>query len=86
MLKILGILFVILLSSKAFSHEFEVVVSDKITGEMAVERCIDEAELNMITSYLVNLNDPSVNFSVKKINMPVSVMAKKLGGGEGGGD
>lgn len=86
MLKIIGILSSILLSSNAFSHEFEVIISDELTGEIVVEKCANELEVNDVTKQVRNLNDESVKFFVNRIKMPVGLMGVKRGGGEGGGD
>lgn len=86
MLKNIGIIILLSLSLNVFAHEFEVKVFDQMTGEVAIEKCANETELNTITTYLYDLKDESVKFSIKKINMPVGVMAIKRGGGEGGGD
>ncbi len=86
MLRIIGILFTLVLSSNAFSQEYIVVVSDDVTGEVVVEKCENEAELNAVSNYIKEFQDGSLSISVKKLKMPISVMAIKKGGGEGSGD
>lgn len=86
MLKNIGIIILLSISSNVFAHEFEVLISDELTGEMALEKCANDTELNTVTNYLESLNDESVKFSVKRINLPVEAMFIKRGGGEGGGD
>lgn len=86
MLKNIGIFILLSLSLNVFAHEFEVKVFDQITGEVAIEKCANETELNTVTNYLNDLNDDSIKFTVKKIILPMSIMAIKRGGGEGSGD
>jgi hypothetical protein len=85
MLKTIGFLAFMTLSSSAFSHEYEVVIFDELNGEVVVEKCANEAELNNVVNYAESLKDSSVKFSVKKI-FSIQVTAIKRGGGEGGTD
>jgi hypothetical protein len=85
MLKIIGILALIALSTNAFSHEYEVVISDDLTGEVVVEKCANEVEVKNAFEYVQSLKDESVKFSVKRL-FSIGVMAVKKGGGEGGTD
>ena len=84
MLKIIGILSLLSLSTNVFSHEYEVVISDDITGEVVVEKCANEGEVKNIFEYVKSIKDESVKFSVKRILSPGVMAVKK--GGEGGGD
>ena len=84
MLKIIGILTLISLSTAAFSHEYEVTISDDLTGELLVEKYADVIEVNSAYDYVQSLKDESVKFSVKRI-FSIGVMAVKKGG-EGGTD
>ena len=86
MLKILGIISILLVSTTASSHEYEVVVLDQVTGETASGKCANEIELNDLKAQIKNLNDKSVKLSVKKISQSMDAMAIKKGGGEGSGD
>lgn len=86
MLKNVGIIILLSISSNVFAHEFEINIFDQVTEEVAVEKCANETELNTVTNYLNDLNDDSIKFTVKKINLPSSIMAVKRGGGEGGTD
>ena len=86
MLKILGIMSIFIISTAAFSHEYEVVVLDQVTGETASGKCANEIELIDLKTQIKNLNDKSVKLSVKKISQSMDAMAIKKGGGEGGGD
>jgi len=85
MLKNILILTLISLSSNVFSHEYEVVISDDLTGEVFVEKCVNEFEVNNVIDYVQSFKDESVKFSVKRL-FSLEVMAVKKGGGEGGGD
>lgn len=84
MLKIIGIFALISLSTRAFSHEYEVVISDEVTGEVVVETYVNEVEVKSAFEYVQNLKDESVKFSVKKLSS-IGVMGVKKGG-EGGTD
>lgn len=85
MLKTMGILVLISLTSNAFSNEYEVTLYDQLNGEVVVEKCINESELSDVINYAESLNDKLVKYSVKKL-FPTGVMAIKKSGGEGGGD
>lgn len=86
MLKYIGIIVMLSVSSFAQSHEYQVVILDKITGETQVENCLNESELISLKEYVSNINDGSLGLSVKKIIAPNNTFMAKVGGGEGGGD
>jgi hypothetical protein len=86
MLKNIGLFILLSLSSRAFSHEYEVVISDQVTGEVALEKCANEAELSDLKVLVRDLKDDAVRMSVKRMSKSVEVMAIKKGGGEGGVD
>ncbi|MBC7540159.1 MAG: hypothetical protein H7281_15145 [Bacteriovorax sp.] len=85
MLRTIGILVFLSISSNAFSHEYEVTLSDQLNGEVVIEKCANEIELNNVVDYAESLNNSSLKFSVKKL-IPIQIMAIKKGGGEGSGD
>jgi hypothetical protein len=84
MLKIIGILGLLSLSTNAFSHEYVVAIFDELTGEVVVEKCADEVELNAVVDYAQSLKDESVKLSIKKIFSLETLAIKR--GGEGSGD
>lgn len=84
MLKIIGVLALLSLSTNAFSDEYLVVISDEITGDVVVQKCANEVELNTVVDYAQSLKDESVKLSVKKL-FSIGTRAIKRGG-EGSGD
>lgn len=85
MLKIIGTIVLLSISSMGYSHEYEVIVSDKITGEVQVESFASTSELRDVKSYFRSLEDGFVDFNVSKFNGE-TVTRVKMGGGEGAGD
>lgn len=85
MLKIIGTIAFLTLSSMVYSHEYEVLVSDKITGEVQVENFASSSELSDVKGYLKSLEDSTVHFEVRKFNGE-TVTRVRMGGGEGSGD
>jgi len=86
MLKNIGILAIIFLSTSAYSQEYEVQIFDSITNEVAIETCANTAELNEVTREIADLNDGALKFSVRKIGNSIGIMRARMGGGEGSGD
>ena len=86
MLKNIGLIILLSISANVFAHEYEVVISDQATGEVAVEKCANETELSDLKILVKNLKDDSVSIAVKKLGKSFGVMAIKKGGGEGGTD
>jgi len=84
MLKIIGILALLSFSTNSFSHEYVVVISDELTGDVVSQKCANEIELNAVVDYAQSLKDESVKLSVKKL-FPIGTRAIKRGG-EGSGD
>lgn len=83
MLKIIGILSALALTTNIYSSEYEVVITDDLTGELLVESCSNELELSNVINYVQSLKDESVNLSVRKLSTGITPMKV---GGEGGGD
>ena len=87
MLKYIAVIVLILINLKSNANEYEVTISDAITGERVIQDCANESELNATTEYIQSLNDSAVSVIIKKKHMPMTVFAVKRGGGEeGGGD
>jgi hypothetical protein len=84
MLKIIGILSLAILSVNTYAYEYEVVISDDLTGDVLVESCANELELNDVVDYAQSLKNESVKFSVRKL-ISIGPVVMKVGG-EGGGD
>lgn len=85
MLKIIGMIIILSLSTNLFAHEYEVQIHDNQTGELLFEKCANESELNTVTNFLTNHTDSSIEFRVRKMGFN-TVDAIKRGGGEGGTD
>ncbi len=84
MLKIISLITLLTLSSNLFAHEYEVEISDTVTGETQIEKCANENELNVVANDLINLNNNGIEFTVRKMNSITTDTVKS--GGEGGGD
>lgn len=85
MLKTIGIIGILALSTNLFAHEYEVQIHDYQTGEFQIEKCANEGELNTVTNFLINHTDSSIEFRVKKTGFNTADAIKR-GGGEGSGD
>ncbi|RPJ76225.1 MAG: hypothetical protein EHM20_07760 [Alphaproteobacteria bacterium] len=85
MLKTIGMIMGFFLAASAYAHEYEVQILDNSTGEIQTENCADKNELNLVTNFLSNHSDGSIEFTVRKINS-FTTDAIKRGGVEGGGD
>jgi hypothetical protein len=85
MLKYIGILILLSLSTILNASEYHVIISDNETGEVQVQKCANENELIQVTNFLGNLNTDAINYQIKKVKFS-SINAVKKGGGEGGTD
>lgn len=87
MLKNITLLLLITLTSPIFASEYEVVITDEVTGEKLVQNNANESDIKTAKQYVQSLNDSFVSITIKKKEIPMSVFAIKMkGGGEGGGD
>ena len=85
MLKIIGIITALVSPLVTQAGFYELVISDYSTDQVQVEEVYSEIELRRITDYLLDLEDDTIQFKVRKINFN-STDAIKRDGGEGGTD
>ena len=60
------------------------IISDTLIGEIQIEKVSSKSELNSLTNFLLNLNDDSIQFEIRKKGINTTD-AMKIGGVEGGG-
>ena len=85
MLKYIGLFIVVSLSSNILPSEYNVTISDNVTGEVVTTKCNSENELLNLTSELISLKEEGISFKINKSQTSTDAFIKR-GGGEGGGD
>ena len=85
MLKYIGLLIIISLSTNIIASEYNVTIKDNVNGEVFVTKCNNENELLNLTSDLNTLKEEGVTYKINKFQTSTDAFIKR-GGGEGGTD
>jgi len=85
MLKYIGLLIVLTISSNIIASEYNVIIKDNVNNEVVVTKCDNENDLMNLASELIDLKDEGISFKITKLQATTKAFIKK-GGGEGGTD